>query len=213
MYELRPPAVFAHEKRPDVDWLLDLAHNGNMIIVWSLSGPTQSRKFEPVAGTTEERIEAARKAQEAGYTIRYKFKPIIPVREWREDAAYTIAEALSRTRPDVISLCVFMWLSFEEMSKCLDLDALVPEYVAAARAAAEELENERTRPFPPEVREEVYRFHYEQIRRHDRDVPVSISTESAGMWRQLGQYGQTTQRTQFYGQRKAIQRQAAPVHG
>ncbi len=75
-----------HTKTWNTDWLRDLRHNGNTILVWRVSGPSQSTLIEPVAGTTEQRVAAARTAQQAGYTIRYKFKPIIPVRSWREDA-------------------------------------------------------------------------------------------------------------------------------
>ena len=69
-----------HTKSWNVEWMLPLKHQGNTIVVWSLTGPKQSEVLEPKTGTTEERIEAARKCQEAGYTVRYKFKPIIPVR-------------------------------------------------------------------------------------------------------------------------------------
>ncbi|MFW6156384.1 MAG: spore photoproduct lyase family protein, partial [Armatimonadota bacterium] len=76
--------VIIHTKSWNSEWMTDLAHNGNTIIVWSISAETQSREIEPVCGTTEERIEAARIAEQAGYQVRYKFKPIIPVLNWRE---------------------------------------------------------------------------------------------------------------------------------
>ncbi len=77
---LRNRYLIIHTKTWNTEWMRDLEHNGNTIIVWSVSGPSQSRLLEPKTGTTEERIEAARVAEEAGYQIRYKFKPIIPVR-------------------------------------------------------------------------------------------------------------------------------------
>lgn len=171
-----------HTKSWNVDWMLPLKHQGNTIIVWSLAGPTQSEVLEPKTGTTEERIEAARKCQEAGYTVRYKFKPIIPVRGWREDAARTVEMALTRTNPDVISLCCFMWMDCAEMVRRLGRDRIDPEFLAAAEASAEEMGTTVTRPFPEVMRAKIYDFYLKEIRKWNREVPVSLSTESWEMW-------------------------------
>ena len=92
--------LILHTKTDRVDALIEAGAPKNTIIAWSLSGPTQSTVLEPRTGTTETRIEAARRCQEAGMTIRYKFKPIIPVKNWREDAEYAIDLALRTTRPE-----------------------------------------------------------------------------------------------------------------
>ena len=178
--------LIIHTKTWNTEWMRSLKHNGNTIIVWSISGPTQSRLIEPNAGTTDERIEAARIAQDAGYQIRYKFKPIVPVKGWREDAAYTVRRIFERTNPDVISMACFMWTHFKDLPGKLDMDLLDPGFVAAAEAAQEGLTNTLTRPFPPEVRAEIYRHHYREIRRWNQSIPVSLSTESFSMWKEMG---------------------------
>lgn len=175
-----------HTKTWNTDWLRDLRHGGKTIVVWSLSGATQSAVLEPRTGTTAQRIEAARVAQEAGYTIRYKFKPIIPVRDWREEAAEAVEQLFAHTQPDVISLCVFMWMGIEEMLKRVPRDLLDGECVQAALERQEAMRGVITGPFPPEVRETIYRHYLREIRRHDAQVPVSLSTESPEMWRRLG---------------------------
>ena len=184
---LKDRYLIIHTKTWNTAWLRDLKHNGNTIIVWSISGPTQSRLLEPGTGTTEERIEAARIAQEAGYQIRYKFKPIIPVKSWREDAAYTAKLIFAKTNPDVISLCVFMWHEYAQMIKELPMDLLVPEYVQAAEASQAEMAKTLTRPFPLGVRREIYEHHLAEIRKHHPTVPVSLSTENFTMWTAMKQ--------------------------
>ena len=174
-----------HTKSTNVGWMLNLKHNGNTIIVWSISGQTQSERFEPGAGSTIERIDAARAAQAADYTIRYKFKPIIPVRPWRRDAARTIDGIFERTNPDVISMAVFMWTDFGDMTQRLDTSLLDPEFLAAAEYAVDEVMPTRTKPFPRDVRAEIYEHHLNLIRRRNREIPVSLSTESPEMWRLL----------------------------
>ena len=174
-----------HTKTWNTEWMRDLKHNGNTIIVWSIGGPAQSSLIEPNTGTTEQRVEAARIAEEAGCQIRYKFKPIIPVRTWREDAAATMDMIFSKTHPDVISMCCFMWMDVDEMKRRLApvLDQLDPVYLKAAEDGKEEMaQYVKTLPFPPWVREEIYSRHLDEIRKHDKDVPVSLSTENWDMW-------------------------------
>lgn len=178
--------LIVHTKTWNTEWLRDLDHRGNTIFVWSLSGDTQSRLIEPATGTTAQRVEAARIAQDAGYTVRYKFKPIIPVRSWREDAAEAVRLVFEHTRPDNISLCAFMWMDVEEMERRLPVDLLEPEFLDAARQQRDAMADTRAKPFPPEVRQEIYEVYLREIRRHDPDVPVCLSTENFGMWQAMG---------------------------
>ncbi|NQT53518.1 hypothetical protein HQ576_15775, partial [bacterium] len=178
--------LIIHTKTWNTAWLRGLQHNGNTIIVWSISGATQSRLIEPKAGTTEQRVEAARIAQEAGYPIRYKFKPIIPVKTWRQDATDAVRLLFEKTRPDVISLCVFMWHNVDDMARKLPVDLLDPGFLKAAEDARDETKDTRTSPFPQRVRAEIYEHYLAEIRKHDPDMPVSMSTENFALWKELG---------------------------
>lgn len=178
---LKDRYLIIHTKTWNTAWMRQVKHHGNTIIVWSLSGPTQSRLIEPNTGTTEQRIEAARLAQETGIQIRYKFKPIIPVKTWREEAAYTVRLLFEKTKPDVISLCCFMWMEVEEMKKRLPVDLLDPVYLKAAEESREEVQDTLAKPFPHWVRAEIYDHYLSEIRRYS-DVPVSLSTENWKMW-------------------------------
>jgi len=163
----------------------NVRHRGNTIIVWSISGSTQSRLIEPDTGTTEQRVEAARLAQQAGIQIRYKFKPIVPVRNWRRDAEESIRLVFEKTDPDVISLCCFMWTHFSDLDQHLDVDLLDPDFLEAARKHEPEMRHTMARPFPFDVRKEIYEFYLREIRRYSKDVPVSLSTENFRMWNAL----------------------------
>jgi len=178
--------LIIHTKTDRVQPIIDAGAPKNTIIAWSLSGPTQSAQLEKMAGTTESRIEAARGCQEAGIQIRYKFKPIIPVPNWRDEAAYTIDLALRRTQPDNLSMTVLMWMDFEDLRACIPDELLDPAFVHAADGAKHELRGSRMSPFPHEMREQVYRHYLAEIRKRDPDIPVTVSTESLAMWKSLG---------------------------
>jgi len=178
--------VILHTKSWNVDWMAGLDHGGHTIVVWSLAGRTQSERLEPVAGTMAQRIDAARKAQDAGYVVRYKFKPIIPVRGWREEAAEAVELLFRHTRPDLITLSVYMWMDVEKMTRRLGRGVLDPAMLAAAESAAADMADERVKPFPDDARAEIYEHYVREIRKHSDNVPISISTESAAMWKRLG---------------------------
>lgn len=178
--------LIIHTKTDRVESFLQADAPRNTIIAWSLSASTQSRQLEKVAGTTDSRIEAARRCEQAGIQIRYKFKPIIPVPNWREEAAQAIELALRTTRPDNLSMTVMMWMTAEIMETCIPPSLIEPAFLQAARDAAGEMNGSHVGPFPDDVREQIYRHYLNEIRRHDKDVPVTISTESLAMWERMG---------------------------
>jgi len=171
-----------HTKSANVDWLLDLDHRGRTIVLWSISSETASRLVEPGSATMEERIDAARRCQEAGYPVRVKLKPIVPLVNWRVECERLVAQLLAETRPESIGLCMVAWMPAAELEAIIDPAWLDPDCLAAMRDAAEEMAGVRPGPFPHEVRAEIYGYYLEQIRRHDPDVPVFLCTESLAMW-------------------------------
>lgn len=176
-----------HTKSDRVDALINAGAPANTIVAWSLSGPTQSGQLERGSATTEDRIEAARRCQEAGIAFRYKFKPIIPVPNWREEAAYTIDLALTRTKPDNLSLTVLMWMTVEQIKACIPEELLDRDCRQAAEDAAEQMKEEHVGPFPPEARQAIYRHYLSEIRARDTSIPVTLCTESLAMWQRMGE--------------------------
>ena len=178
--------LIIHTKSDRVEGLIEAGAPKNTIVVWSLSGPTQSRKLEPMAGTAEGRVEAARRCQEAGIQIRYKFKPIAPVVNWREEGEYTVDLALRETKPDNLSMTSLMWMDVATLKACIPEALLDPTFVQAAEEANDEMKELRVRPFPDRKREEIYRHYLKAIRDRDASIPVTLSTESLSMWKKLG---------------------------
>ncbi|MCK5803502.1 MAG: hypothetical protein KAI66_11745, partial [Lentisphaeria bacterium] len=75
--------------------------------------------------------------------------------------------------------------SYERLCNMLDTNLLDPEFVEAAREAQEEMKDSRHGPFPHAKREEMYRFLIAEARKHDKKIPLFISTETADMWDSL----------------------------
>lgn len=174
-----------HTKSANVDWLLDLDHRGRTILLWSISSATASRRVEPGSATMEERIAAARRCQQAGYPVRVKLKPIVPLVNWREECAELVARLLAEVRPENLGLCMVAWMPAADLEGIIDPGWLDPRFLAAMRDSAEAMAGVLPGPFPHEVRAEIYGYYLEQIRRHAPEVPVFLCTESQAMWREF----------------------------
>ena len=168
-----------------MDWIADKPYRERLLGVWSTTCETVARDIEPNAGSAIDRVEAGRKCEEMGVSVRYKFKPIIPIRNWREEYADIIEQMLKRSNPESIGLCLYIWNTYDSLIKTFDKDALDPDYVEAARVKADEMKGLRAGPFPHEVRAEVYRFFINEVRRWDKDVLLYLCTESREMWDEL----------------------------
>ncbi|MFC1712524.1 spore photoproduct lyase family protein [Candidatus Poribacteria bacterium] len=174
-----------HTASDNVDWIADLPYKDRLLGVWSITCETVARDLEPGSPSAIDRIEAGRKCQEMGIPVRYKFKPIIPIRNWREEYASIIEQALKRSNPESIGFCVIMWMDMDSLLSRVDASLLDTEYVDAANAASEQLKDAKTGPFPHHVRAEIYRFLINEARRWDKDVLLYLSTESREMWDEL----------------------------
>ena len=117
--------------------------------------------------------------------MRFKFKPAIPVRGWREQFSREIKRIFENTRPESIGFACLMWMSLDRVAACIPLELLDPDFVAAAEEAREELAGVRVGPFPHEKRKELYLHLIREVRKYDSEVKLYVSTESNRMWEEL----------------------------
>jgi len=176
---------YFHSNSDHVDWIADLPNRDRLIGVWSMACDAMAETIEPGSPAPDARIEAAAKCQGWGVPIRFKFKPMVPVRNWREEYASLIQRIFEHTRPETIGFCVLIWMPLERVRQWIGLDVLDPEFVAAAEAAQEGMNDQTHAPFPHHVRAEIYRFLIREVRRWDAEVPIFLSTETREMWAEL----------------------------
>jgi len=173
-------------KSGSVDHLLDLGLQNNLIFLWSLTAETQARVLERRSGSTRERIEAARRAQQAGYAVRFKFKPIVPLKNWRREATEMIDLLLKRVRPDNITMGSIAYMPIHDYLACIDPELLDPEILRATRNGRDETAEQEREMLPREARREMYEHYIREIRKRDADVPVALCNESEELWDDLG---------------------------
>jgi DNA repair photolyase len=168
-------------KSDHVDFLLDYDHRGHTVCCWSLSGPTQSVEFEAGSAPTDRRIEAMRKCQEAGYPVRVRLSPIIPVKGWRQENRRMIEDLFAAVHPDVITIETIRFLDCAGMAKLFDMSLLDEEFVQAMESA----QGDPCAPgceVPDECRSMVYDFVISELERVSPGTPYAFCREKRDLW-------------------------------
>ena len=194
-------------KSDNVNNLLSLDHKGKTVLQWSLCPRTQASRFEPETASWERRIEAARECHEAGYITRFRFSPMIPVRNWKEEYAELMERIFERAHPDVITLCPLGWMNVEEAKNCLDFSLLDPQYVQAMEASAPFVAARRFRTgsgrlIPHEARAFLLKTVIDLIRERHKSIPISLCLETVEMWalfqEELGMHVDPGRKSNYY---------------
>ncbi len=179
--------LMLYTKSDNVAHLLDLDHRGRTVVNWTLSGQTQSALLERGAPPSGARIAAARQCQDAGYTVRVRLSPIVPVVDWRDENRHLVEQLFEHVSPDIVTIDVVGWMSAEAMRGSIDLSLLESRFRAEVEAllgADDPFEGKHL--FSHELRAEVLGSVIDEIRRACPDVTIAICNETFEMWSELG---------------------------
>lgn len=168
-------------KSDNVDFLLSLDHRGHTIPCWSVSGPTQSARIERGAAPMARRIEAARKCQQAGYRVRFRFSPIIPVKNWETENREMIERVFAETRPDLITFEPLRFLDFAAIQECLDVSLLAPEFLEVMKSTQGQPHCQGGE-IPDDYRKKISRFIIDEVERLSPGTPYAYCRESRDLW-------------------------------
>lgn len=181
-------------KSENVDSILNLEHNKHTIIAWSINNEDVSRKFEIGAPTTSRRLDAAAKVQKAGYPLRIRLDPIVPIEGWKDAYSQTVKQIFERVSPESITIGT---LRFEKgfynqrnriFSNGVELVSLVDNMVPMFEP--------KTYPgdkhpkigkysFPEEKRIEIFRHVITEIKKYS-DCHIALCKESINVWNNSG---------------------------
>ncbi|MBC7289264.1 MAG: hypothetical protein H5T86_14740, partial [Armatimonadetes bacterium] len=122
-------------KSDHVDFLLDLDHRGKTVCCWSLSARTQSTLIEWRTAPMEARIEAMAKCRQAGYPVRVRFSPIVPVRGWQDENREMIDLLFEAVQPDLVTFETLRFMDYPKLVKYIDPDLLDEEFLEVMEQA------------------------------------------------------------------------------
>ncbi len=186
--------MFMLTKSDNVDLILDLPHKGHTILAWSLNAPEVSREFRIGAPSFEKRLEAARKAQEAGYRIRFRIDPVLPVPEWERKYREMIRRMFEKVTPERITIGTlrFQQNMYNSREHFFPKGSGIWEFVKQMEPMfPPKVFVEGCRPksgkysFLEEERVRIFKFVKREIRKHS-DCPIALCKESANVWDKVG---------------------------
>ncbi len=166
-------------KSTQVGDLLSLDHRGRTVVSWSLNPPRLIEEEERGTASLEERIQAARKCQEAGYPVGFHFDPMIEFEGWEEEYARVIHLLFDQIDPKRV-----IWISLGGFRYPPQLKAIVEERFPGTRIFLGELFPGRDGKFRyfKEIRKEMYRRMTEWLKSVDPDLFIYLCMESKEVW-------------------------------
>jgi len=163
-----------------VENLLGLAHNRRTVVSWSLNAKTIAKEEEIGAPSIDDRLEAAKELQRAGYRLGFHFDPMIDYPNWQEGYRETVDKIFRFAKPQNIA-----WISLGALRYPLSLDAIIRQNHPDSPVMLGELlpgADHKLRYFKP-IRIGMFRKMHQWILQHSQQVLVYLCMESDEVWR------------------------------
>lgn len=91
-------------KSTNIRNLLQMPEKSQVIMSFSLNAKSAAEKWEKKAPPVSKRIDAARKLVEAGYEVRIRIDPIVPIHNWQKHYKQLVDKMFSKFKPERITL-------------------------------------------------------------------------------------------------------------
>ena len=175
-------------KSTNVHSILKLPHNKHTIIAWSVNAPIVSTWFEIGAPKPYERLYAAKLAQKAGYPVRIRLDPIIPIDNWKHFYSGTIKRIFEDVQPERITLGTLRFEGqFYKMKDVILAHPKLKEIVSTMKPMLDEIKLADGKKsigkysFPVEQRIEIFKFAIDEIRKYSQ-CDIALCKEIAPVW-------------------------------
>ena len=187
--------LFMLTKSANVEEILNIAHNRHTIIAWTMNNEQVSRKFEIGAPSFASRLKAAQKVQAAGYPLRLRLDPIVPIDNWKTRYAETIRQIFEQVNPERITLGTLRFeAGFYNMRHTLfttgpELPAFLEEMhpmLPAENGPGGAARKSGKYSFDAQKRVEIFSFAVNEIRKYSTNCRIALCKESAGVWEKVG---------------------------
>ena len=161
--------------------LLEVDPQGRVVLSFSVNSAKISRNDEKRSAPLEQRLAAAARAQDCGYTVGFHFDPIIPFLGWENEYFETIDKIFRHLRSASVA-----WIS-------LGVLRFVPELKEVAEARFGTLPYfhdgflrglDSKMRLHVDRRIEIYHRIAERIRRHAPSARIYLCMESPHVWRE-----------------------------
>jgi len=164
--------------------LLDVEHDGQTIVSFSLNTDKVWQYLEHRTPSPTDRLKAARKVQDAGYEVRLRIDPVVRYSTWEKDYRRLTEMIFDHVEPSRITIGEYR--PAEGLSS--HIKARFPESSLLKVNGSLISEAGKLR-YPREYRIEMFRAIVDGIRRCDRKVQIALCKETPQVWKAVGLEG------------------------
>ena len=165
-------------KSIEIDHLLTLKPR-NAVLAWSVNPQSVIGQEELRAASLMDRLQAARKAMEAGYLLAFHFDPLIHFPGW-EEAYHDVIESIFK----VVDSKRVTWISIGSLRYPPNLKRIIQKRFPKSKIVYEEMisgNDGKMRYFRP-IRLEMYQKIVDWIQTKDPELFVYFCMESPDIW-------------------------------
>ena len=160
-----------------------LKHDPKHIVVgWSLNPPSIIQKEELFAATLDERLEAAKSCQDAGFLLSFHFDPILWFPGWQDNYSELIDQLFQ-----IIDWRRVAWISLGTLRFPPALKPVIESRFPGSDIVYEEMirgEDGKQR-YPRPRRIQMYREIYHHLKKDRPDLFVYFCMEAPSVWKQV----------------------------
>ena len=166
-----------------IENLINLEHNGNTILTWSLNPPEISEEFEDNVPSVGNRLEAMKKCSAAGYPVRAVIMPVIPFDNWEELYSRFVKRLMAEIpleRLTIGGICIY-----KNARRLMENRIGAKNCISIGIDKSTESEDGRARYYS-ETRQKMYSLISEIAQKTNPETKVALCLEEPDIWKKLG---------------------------
>ncbi len=171
--EFKTKSDFVHQ-------FLDVPHEGNVIVSWSINPQAVVEREEQGTASLEQRLQAAELCLSRGLQIAFHIDPMIWHPEWKENYAALVDEVAARFRPGDLPYLSLGALRFQPEQKAMMRERFgMKSWVNQGEMWPGKDGKLR---YPLELRQEMFNFVLNRFKEYSPEWKVFLCMESPETW-------------------------------
>lgn len=181
-------------KSDNINNLLNLEASKNIVISWTLTPESFAQKEELATASIAQRLAAAKKIQDKGYSLGFHFDPIIDLDNWPLLYQELVTALYKQLKPP------FAWISLGTLRSHRNLKIMNQRRFPESKIFYGELfisEDKKLR-YPKFLRKQLFAHIVQLIRSYDQKTPLYFCMEDKDIWQILDKNLDTTVKIEKY---------------
>ena len=163
-----------------VDQFLNQPHAGNVVVSWSINPQHLIAKEEHGTASFQERLEAARKARDAGYQVAFHIDPMIYHPEWMTNYTELVDQICQNFSPPEIHVISIGALRFQPEQRHLMRERFgMDSYVTSAEMFPSEGAKLR---YDAGLRQHMFQTVYQRFKNNNASWKIFLCMETPETW-------------------------------